>query len=245
MNKLKIFGIMAASLICAGALTMQTIFAQDVVKSLSIKGLTVYENTMYETVEGNIWTMDVPEAAKGKVFDVNGNVVEVINDDNVENLYNKDGVHIWVEDDGTILNYEEMIKKSEEQMQDAILVITDLKELDKYIGFKTKVPEYIPEGFEFVKAEYENYEKMGMDKSYWYSLIYKNKESGKELAIHIDGLGGEAETAFNHIEMGKINGNDAIISDGEVAWSDGENEYIVFMYDLGREEGIKIAESIK
>lgn len=260
MGKLKRFGITAASIVCVGTLVMQTAFAQDIVdkiiKSLSINGLTVYEGNTGE----DIWARDMPEAAKGKVFDAEGNVVEKINKDNMEYLYNKDGEHVWVDDEGIILTDEEMderIKKNNEEHGCYMLEITDLNELDNHITFKAKLPEYIPEGFEFVKAECEDYDKaniinkihsrivFGKNKSYWYQLIYENKETNENFVIHIAEQTDQGETSFNNIEMGKVNGNDAIVSDGEVAWSDGENEYIVFMHDLGREEGIKIAESIK
>lgn len=248
MGKLKRFGITAASLVCVTTLVMQTAFAQDIVdkivKSLSIKGLTVYENKTGE----DIWARDMPEAAKGKVFDKYGNVVEKINSNNMNELYNVDGVHVWVDGEGIILTDEEMeerIRQNEEENADDTLIITDLNELQQHISFKVKTPQYLPEGFEFVQVECENYKNIGEDSSYWYSLDYENKENSKFISIIIGESNEQGETFFNNIEAGKVNGNDAILGDGEIAWNDGEFEYTVFMGDLGREEGIKIAESIK
>lgn len=248
MGKLKKFGITAASIVCAGTLVMQTAFAQDIVgkiiKSLSIDGLTVYENNTDE----DIWARDMPEVAKGKVFDAEGNVVEKINKDNMHYLYNKDGEHVWVDDEGIILTDEEMderIRQNEEENADDTLIITDLNELQQHISFKVKTPQYLPEGFEFVQVECENYKNIGEDSSYWYCLDYENKENGNFISIIIGESNEQGETFFNNIEAGKVNGNDAILGDNEIAWNDGELEYTVFMGDLGREEGIKIAESIK
>lgn len=250
MGKLKRFGITAASLVCVSTLVMQTAFAQDIVnkiaKSLSIKGLTVYENNTQE----DMWARDVPEAAKGKVFDNDGNIVDYINSYNLNDLYNSEGEHVWVDHEGTLLTDEEMdekIRKNEEENADDTLVITDLNELEKHINFKVRYPEYVPEGFEFMRAECDNHEKNGLDNSVWYDLEYENKQSDKKIYIQVTEIidGEHGETFFDNIEEGKVNGNDAIISDDSISWSCSDVKYTLFMYDLGKEEGMKIAESIK
>lgn len=250
MGKLKKFGITAASLICATTLVMQTALAQDIVnkivKSLSIGGLTVYENKD----QGDIWARDMPEAAKGKVFDAEGNVVEKINSENMDYLYNADGAHVWVDDDGIILTDEEMeerIEQNRKENEDVMLNIADINEIGKHVNFNVHLPEYIPEGYEFTYAEADNYEKTGLDKSYWCGLYYENKESKDKFFLqltYVDGIE-SAETFSNNIEKGSINGSDAIISDDAITWVSGNVRYSLFMQSLTKEEGIKVAESIK
>lgn len=250
MGKLKKFGITAASLVCAATLVMQTAFAQDIVnkivKSLSIDGLTVYENKDEE----DMWARDMPEAAKGRVFDAEGNVVEKINSENMDYLYNADGAHVWVDDDGIILTDKEMddrLEQNRKENEDVMLNITDINEIWKYVNFNVYLPEYIPEGYEFISAEADNYEKTGLDKSHWCGVYYENKESQGSFYLqlsYVDGI--EAgETFFNNIEKGNVNGSDAIISDDAIVWVSGNVRYSLFVQSLGKEEGMKIAESIK
>lgn len=235
-------GIIAASIVCALFITMQTTFAQDlvnkIIESLSLKNVTIFENEKMEWKD-----RIVPEPAQGKVFDQKGNIVKVITSDNQDQLYTEKGEKVFgVEDDGTLLT-EEVLKQREGEPP---LIVEDISKLNDYACFEVKLPTYLPKGYVFEKAEFfkDDNGKIIDDDC---SLGFINRQNGEHIYIsqRVISETSSFETSFENIKKVKVNGLDAILGDEGITWEANGINYFMYTYDLGRAESIKIAESVK
>lgn len=235
--------VWAAAAAVAGVLmiTMQTTFAQDlvsdIIKSLSLNNITIFENKPF------VWEdRKVPEAAKGKVFDQNGNVIDIITQDNENQMYNANGERVLgIEEDGTLLTEEVLSQGMEES-----LLINDVSQLNKYVCFEIKLPAYLPSGFVFDQAEFYKLDD-GTINDKGCSLSFINPQTGETIYLSQSYICEETsgETSFENIEKVKVNGAQAILGDEGIVWEEKGVRYLMYTYSLGRGESIKIAESME
>jgi len=221
----------------------QTSFAQNfvekIIKSISLEHVTVVE---YEKgSEAKIESMPVPEKLKGKLFDKDGNLIEIFTKE-IKKFYTADGEEI----DNFDMETGEIITVS--QAKEKALEVKDANELNKYTCFNVILPSYLPEGYKFDRAEFFK-GKTGIvkDSKYIY-LKFINEETGKY--IYMQQRFACEETGFSsngsNIEKIKINETDAILSDGkEINWEYNDVIYSLTGKKIGKNELIKIAESIK
>ena len=221
----------------------QTSFAQNfvekIIKSISLEHVTVVE---YEKgSEAEIKSMPVPEKLKGKLFDKDGNLIEIFTKE-MRKFYTADGEEI----DDFDMETGEIITVS--QAKEKVLEVKDVNELNKYTCFNVILPSYLPEGYKFDRAEFFK-GKTGIvkDSKYIY-LKFINEETGKN--IYMQQRFACEETGFSYndsnIEKIKINETDAILSDGkEINWEYNDVIYSLTGKKIGKNELIKIAESIK
>lgn len=234
------------ALICGlGFSIMQTSFAQEVVgkivKTISLGHITVYEDEFVE-----MESYPIPDKLKGKIFDKDGNPLEVFSRD-MEKIYTADGIEISHIDGATgeiITVVEEQKKRQEEN-----LIVEDSSKLNDYTCFNVILPTYLPEGYKFDRAEFYKDENGIVENSKYIGLFFTNEETGKY--IYMQQRLADEETAYatggDKIEKIEINGVDAVIySDRNIDW---EMRGIIYALsgrgEVTKDELIKIAESIK
>ncbi|AOY77709.1 DUF4367 domain-containing protein [Clostridium formicaceticum] len=235
--------------LCVSTMIIQTTFAQEVVnkivRSLSLNNITILENKDFKWED-----KEIPEAAKGKVFDKDGHVIEKITSENKDEMYNANGEKVFdVDTDGTLITeavQKENAERNAKENPIDNLIIKDPKKLNGYTCFDVKLPSYLPEGFEFDYAEFykdDNGEILN-DACGVYFINHKTEETIPIFQTYIcEELAGE--TAFNNIKKVKVNGKDAIIGDEGIVWEANGVSYLMYTYDFGKELSIKIAESIR
>lgn len=213
-----------------------------------IKTITIGHSTFVQMDPDAPYSL--PEELIGKLFDKNGNELTAVSDDNLSNIYDKDG---------NLLSQEQLMKLFNEVLGDKVSLTekntpaeaswNTIDEAQGYVDFDIKYPEYLPEGFSFKRA----YTYKGNDGSisgYYMNLEYKNSED-KE--IHINERLLNDETAFemstdSKLEEMTINGRKTVIIDGKSANFETEDNVSVMIAAKGsvsREELLKMVESIK
>lgn len=245
MNQIKKTGIVAASLLIVSTLVAQTTFAQDTVNRI-IKTISLGHISMVQDEGNEPEEIALGDSLKGKVFDKNGNELEKINRDIVKNgVYTKDGEKIasWSSEDGSIIT-----EKQATQSQNNTLYVTDKGKLNEYTCFDVKLPTYLPYGYEFDKAEFYKDETGNVKDSKYVNLYFKNKLTRKDIYMQQRFACEETKSVGNaeKIEKIKINGADAILSnDRSINWEANNTIYFLSGKNIGKDEAIKIAESIK
>lgn len=138
LNKKKKVGIVAASILCGSMLFMQTTFAKECIRSLSLNNMKIFESNDHKGKD-----KEIPKAAKGKVFDKNKNVIEKItlaNDG--DEMYNANGERVFdVDPDGTLITEKvrkERIEKNARENPNTNLIIKDTNELNRHTCFDVK-----------------------------------------------------------------------------------------------------------
>ncbi|WP_129596136.1 DUF4367 domain-containing protein [Anaerophilus nitritogenes] len=251
-NKKKKSTVIAASIVCvlcASTIIMQTTFAQEIVnkiiKSLSLNNITIFENKDYKWED-----QEIPQAAKGKVFDKDGKVIGKITLDNKDEMYNANGEQVFgIDTDGTLITEAVQRKNAERNAQENPVddvIVKDSKKLNGYTRFDVKLPAYVPEGFEFDYGEfYKDDDGKIVDEAC--ALYFINHKTEETIFISQTYICEEssAETAFNNIKKVKVNGKDAIVGDEGIVWEFNGVRYLMYTYNLGKDESIKIAESIQ
>lgn len=224
---------------------MQTAFAQEfvgkVLKTISLGHITVSEEEPME-----VESFPVPEKFKGKIFDKDGNPVEIISEE-LGKLYTVDGEEIADLDfeTGEIMT----VAECDRMRKEGILVIKDVSKLNNYTCFNVILPSYLPEGYEFDRAEFYKDDNGVVENSKYISLYFTNKKTGGK--IYIPQRFADEETAYetggSKVEKIKINGVDAVLYDDEnIDWeANGVIYGISAKGEVSRDELIKIAESIK
>lgn len=109
---------------------------------------------------------------------------------------------------------------------------------------------YLPDGYQFDKAEFYKDEDGVVNNSKYISLYFTNKNTGKY--IYMQQRFADEETAYatgtdGKVEEIKINGLDAVLSDDRsIDWEANNTLYGLHgRGEINRSELIKIAESIK
>lgn len=246
MKKSKKMIIRAASLalVCIlGVTIMRTSFAQEladkIANFISIGHVTVYEDPIYD--EGEI--IQVPEELKGKIFDKEGNLIEEFTVGNPPAIYTADGEKIAFIETETM----KIVTEAEVEKENNNLLVKDVNKLNDYTCFEVILPSYLPEGYEFDRAEFFRDENGLVENSKYISLYFTNDETGEY--IYMQQRFADEETAYEtggqKVEQLKINGADAILYDNNLDWEDNGVIYMLNGRGIPRDELIKTAESFK
>jgi hypothetical protein len=245
-----------ASFLLIGVLSisaMKTSFASEfidkIVKIISLKNIEAVQS------EPQKKSYLIPESLKGKIFDKDGNILEEFQEEGIGTgkIYTADGEEIANIDveSGKITTVKEKENLRKENLRkEQNLVIKDTDELNDYTCFDVILPSYLPDGYEFDRAEFYKDEDGIVENSKYIDLYFVNQDTGKYICMQ-QRLSDE-ETAFGiatdgKIEEVKVNNERAILmGERSIYW-----EYNDVLYSLtgrgeiGREELIKIADSIK
>lgn len=224
---------------------MQTSFAQGVidkiVRTVSLGHITILQSEPSETT-----SCPVPDELKGKIFDKDGNLLEVLSTVNPEKIYTADGEEIaCIDSNGEMITVTEAEKMREEQT----LVVKDPNKLNNYTCFDVILPSYLPEGYKFTEAEFFKDENGVIENAKIIGLYFANEKTGK--FIYMQQRFAEEEAGYvtgaDKVEEVKINGVDAVLyGDSNLDW---EYNGVIYMLvgrgEIAKDELIKIAESIE
>lgn len=246
MNKIRKTVAIAALLILASTLVAQTSFAQESVSRI-IKSINLGHVTMVQEEDKNEpKEVDLPDSLKGKAYDKNGKLIEKLTKDTAKDgIYDKDGNRItkFVMNDGSVVGIKDKNSKSEDK-----LYVTDISKISDYTCFKVKLPTYLPDGYTFKNVEFTKDENGNVKDSKYADINFENKVTGKEIFLQERFACDETKTEGNadDIEKIKINGIDAILSDGRnIDWETDNTLFYLGGKNIGKDEVIKVAESIK
>lgn len=132
----KVVGFGVAVLI--GITSVQTGFAQNMYQKIR-EAISLN----YVTVEIDEPVGDMPKELMGKLFDKDGNVLTVVNEDTIP--YDKDGnILKEIVIDGQTISLE---KSDEVESEDDYFFTNDLELANSKLDFDLKVPTYLPEGY--------------------------------------------------------------------------------------------------
>lgn len=240
-NKIKKFTLIAASIsiLFFGTITLvQPSFAETIVnRIIQTFSAGQLRGTQSESPE----MIAVPEELKGKLYDKDGHIIEVLTN-NQHEMYTADGKRIaGISEDNEIITESEKAKLNRED--DQYFVVTDSGELNKYAGFDVILPSYLPEGYTFDQAKFITDEQGNVIDQYLF-ISFTNKHSGKSFTI--SKMLGIKENAyeigtFEEMEQVQVNGIDAILTGGRnLDW-----EYNHVFYGIHGKEAISTSEIIK
>lgn len=193
---------------------------------------------------GNI---PVPYELQGKIFDEHGNALTQISV-STQKVYTADGEEIVEYRDGVIITKQDAEKGLEDI---GITTIHDAAKLNDHTKFEVKVPAYLPEGYQFERAEQYNNDD-GLPAPEYITLYYRNTQ-GQELTLFQREASEETAYGFStesRVEEIEINGQPAaLIGDSSIDWQSDTVLYSLVTDKTGpslnKEELVKIAESIK
>jgi hypothetical protein len=245
-NKIKPVFIKVASiaLICIlGISTMGTSFAQGFVDKIanfiSIGHVTVFEDPIPNKGE----SIPVPDELKGKIFDKDGNPIEEFTVGSPKAMYTADGEEIGRIDSETM----KIVTSAEAEREENNLVVKDTDKLNDYTCFEVILPKYLPEGYEFDRAEFYRDENGVVENTKYISLYFTNEKT--EEYIYMQQRFADEETAYEaggqKVEPVMINGVDAILYDNSLDWEDNGVIYALNGRGIAKNELTKIAESFK
>lgn len=234
------------ALVCVlGFSLMQTSFAQGVVDRI-VRTISLGHITIFESEPSDIKSVPVPDKLKGKIFDKDGNPLEVLSTEHADEIYTADGERIaYIDSNGDIVTENE----HEKAKADECLIIKDPNQLNNYTCFDIKFPSYLPEGYKFTEAEFFKDENGVVENSKFAGLYFTNEETGK--FIYMQQRVAEEDTGYvtgsDKVEELKINGQDAVLyGNSNLDW---EYNGVIYMLvgrgEIAKDELIKIAESIK
>ncbi len=228
-----------------GISLMQTTFAQGIVEKI-INKITLGNITAIQYEEPKIEMYDIPEDLKGKLFDKEGNVLDVITKDYTGGFYTEEGEKIADCSNGKITT----VAQQEKEKQETTLVVREVDKLNNYTCFNVGIPTYLPKGYEFDRAEFYKDENGDVKDKKYIDLYFTNKETGKyfffQQRFSCEETG-YAMSGDEKIEKIEINGVKAILSgDRNIDWE--ANGVIYALSSRGsfeKDELIKVAKSIK
>lgn len=239
--------VASLTLVCIlGVSTMRTSFAQEIVDKI-VKTITLGHVTVIE--QEPVESFPVPEELKGKIFDKDGKPVEVFLADKTQKMYTVDGKEIGgfsTDESGNIKIVTADEKGKERETKD--LVVKNTSELNDYTCFNVILPSYLPEGYEFDRAEFfRGNENDIVENSKYISLFFTNDKTGE--FIYMQQRFADEETAYEagakKVEKIKINSVDALLYDNNLDWEDNGVIYMLNGRGIARDELIKMAESFK
>lgn len=239
--------VASLTLVCIlGVSTMRTSFAQEIVDKI-VKTMTLGHVTVIE--QEPVESFPVPEELKGKIFDKDGNPIEVFLANDTQKMYTADGEEIngfSADESGNIKIVTADEKEKERKIKN--LVVKNTSELNNYTCFNVILPSYLPEGYEFDSAEFfrENDDDI-VENSKYISLSFTNDKTGEY--IYMQQRFADEETRYesgaDKVEKIKINGVDALLYDNNLDWEDNGVIYMLSGRGIARNELIKMAESFK
>lgn len=243
-----------AACVASMAILSQTALAQSFFANI-IKSVSTGHNTFIQTED---MEHPIPDELKGKLFDENGNPLDVIRDKNVFDA------------DGNAIDFKIMAEafESTEEYQDAnvsvsvssfdddyiaksdemSVVYNTQEELQKQLDFDLKVPEYLPEGYTFIYGEAYRMEENGDEVSGQYAMVAYGNGTDK-FTIHERIINDETSyttSSSGEIKEIEINGNKAVLDSSSIDWeTDGVSVGIMGRGLITGDELIKMAESVK
>lgn len=233
--------------VCVLSVTfVQPSFAQGllfkVLQTINLGHIVAYE----EEYIGN--SNVIPEEMKGKIYDRDGNALLTFDAaqkaDDADGLYTADGEKIVGIEDGKLVTQSEADQKKPD-----VLIVRDSEKLNEYTMFDVGLPEYLPEGYVFDRAEFYKGDNGEVSNSKYINLYFINKETGKE--IYSQQRYADDETAFEMSTVGtmekvKINGVEAVMmNDKSIDWEANGVLYGISSRSLDKNEILKVAESIR
>ncbi len=255
--KKRVLARVGAIAACVGlvAAVGQTSFAKEFIDNI-IKTLSTGTNKFYQV---DLDEAEMPEELQ-IFYDENGKLITTYHDGQV--FYDKDGNELKPEDmrqylrDNGVTDYvtedgngeitisynkdEDPLKRYEESGYSIIDNEADMAKLNDALDFAPRLPEYLPKGYGFYGAAYFDTSR------YYLTVIYKNGDK----YIYVNERLINDETAFSmgtdeEIEELEINGHKAVLSgDRNLDWEDGDVS-VGINGGVGRDEIIKIGESVK
>ncbi len=245
-GKIRRVTVTAASLVLVLVALMQTTFAQELLEKVK-KSISLGNIKAIQVEHPRQDEYPLPDKLKGKIFDKNGKALDSIKEENAGDLYTAEGEKIVDFLNGEVITETQKVKMA----QEGKLVVKDSGKLNDYTCFKVVMPDYIPEGYKFERAEFYKDNEGNVSRTKYIDLYFTNAANGNY--IFMQQRASDKETAYEvstdgELEKIKINGVDAVLIDGRtIGW-----EYNDVLYDLSGKEGhlgkselIKIAESIK
>ena len=253
MKRISIFkkpAIAIASIAVATTLFAQTAVAKEI--GYRVKEMFSIANGRINIAQEEVIERDnaVPENLQGQIFDSKGNEVTAFTDD-LKEIYTKDGEKIaYIGNDEN----NELILVTEAQMEaekaETTLIVKNIEERNNYTCFEVKVPEYLPEGYQFDHLEFYKDEEGKVVESKYINLYYTNETTGD--FIFMQQRFSDEETGYTtgtegKVERVQINGAEALIMDEAIIdWeADGVLYSINSRGGFSQEELIKMAESMK
>ena len=244
--------VAATAVISICVTTVQTSFAQNFIDRI-VQTLTAgrIEVTQYaETDSPRL----LPKELVGKLFYKDGQPVEYFtNDREATDYYTPDGILIESLGDYISAFLPDDVKVSFNDGQEKIndnLIIQDHARLNDYTSFPVCLPNYLPENFQFDKAEFYRDEQGKVENSQYITLHFTNAETDESFLIFQ--RASNEETAYSigtdqEIEAIAVNGHNAVIIGGRsIDWEANDVLYSIAGRGLlDKEELIKIAESIQ
>lgn len=234
--------------VCAAALTVTTAFASGAVGDV-IRVVSTGYNRFYQYDSSA--PQQLPDYLVGKLFDKDGNSVESIGKDGLEELYDENGARITEE------KFAEMIAEltgglvktsDNDDTTSSEMDFSDIDEARAVAEFDIRMPEYLPSGYRTERIYAFKDENGNVDGKY-VNIVFKN-EAGKEIMLFERLI--NDETAFSTgtdgtIEEIEINGRRAVLADDRNLDFETEDSVSVGLSTKGnitRDELIKTAESI-
>lgn len=245
-TKKPIMKVASFALVCILGFSMiKTSFAQNLVDKI-VRTITLGHITVIEEEHDERESFPIPEQFKGKIFDKEGNPIEVFLADKPQKIYTADGEEIAYLDpeNGDVIT----VAEAERELEDTTLVVKDTAKLNDYTCFDIILPSYLPKGYKFDRAGFfKNENGVVEENSKYVELFFTNDETGE--FIYMQQRFADEETAYAtgaaKVEEIKINGVDALLYGDNLDW---EYNGIIYMLNgrgIPKDELIKMAESFK
>ncbi len=196
----------------------------------------------------------LPDSLAGKLFDENGKAIEMFDRNAGEQQF-------YMEDGTPIESLEEYMKsllpeadyEKFDSDEDGILIVNDLSKLNDYTCFSVILPDYLPEGYEFDRAEFYKDDDGKVENTKYISLYFVNAETkNPDDFIVFHQRVADEETAYSiatdyEIAPAKVNGLDAVLTvDRNIDWETDAMFYsIMGRGNLISQELVRIAESVQ
>ncbi|QUH25219.1 DUF4367 domain-containing protein [Serpentinicella alkaliphila] len=209
---------------------------EKIIKTITLGHINVVQFEPQNT------TLNIPHHLKGKIFDEKGDEIKVFSETYTGKIYTAQGQEIIA-----FANGEPVTKSNDNEN---ILVIRESHDLSKYTCFEVILPSYLPEGYQFDRAEFYKNEDGIVENTKYINLYFTNSKTGKY--IYMQQRYADKETAYtlstnSKVEQIEINGVKAILSDNRgIDW---ERDNVLYGLssrgEFTKDELIKIAESIQ
>ena len=244
--------VAVASIAVGVTLFAQTVIAQEWTQKIkeifSIANGNI--NIVQEEAAQKPESVPVPEHLKGQLFDAEGNEVKAFTD-SLKELYTKEGEKIaYLGNDEN--NELVIVTEAQEAAEKAetTLTLTDVSKRNDYTSFDVKLPEYLPDGYQFDHIELYKDENGKVENSKYIDIYYTNESNGEY--IFMQQRLSDDETGFTTgtdgtVERVKVNGQEALMMDEcSIDWeADGVLYYITSRGAFDKDELLKVAESVK
>ncbi|MNO38397.1 hypothetical protein D3C76_284990 [compost metagenome] len=244
--KLRRPAVILATLLVVGTLSItfvQPSFAQEllskVLQTINLGHIVAHEVEYSE--DYNV----IPDELKGKIYDRNGNALVTLGAaQKADDLYNADGEKIIAFENGRLVTQSE---KDQEKAE--LMIVRDSSKLNEYTLFDVGLPEYLPAGYIFDRAEFYKDSNGEVMNSKYINLYFVNEATNEKISMQQRYA--DEETAYEMstdgtIEKVKINGVDAVLVNGKgLDWEANGVLYGVTSASLDKDDLVKVAASIR